>query len=135
MNKIVYILMLLPIFAMSQANMNEALNFQNTLRTYYYQNDLSIDPELSLYADNFANELLLSDSLYTQDDGFGESIFSIDNVDIPINYNPYLDASIAWAIDTDDMITLDNMLSSDYSFVGFGIAKSTTKIIVVAKFR
>jgi hypothetical protein len=135
MNKIVYILLLLPIFAMSQANMNEALRFQNTLRTYYYQDDLSIDPNLSLYANNFANELLLSDSLYTQGDGFGESIFSIDNVDIPINYNPYLDASIAWAIDTDDMITLDNMLSSNYSFVGFGVAKSTTKIIVVAKFR
>lgn len=135
MNKIIYILLLLPIFAMSQANMNEALRFQNTLRTYYYQDDLSIDPNLSLYANNFANELLLSDSLYTQEDGFGESIFSIDNVDIPINYNPYLDASIAWAIDTDDMITLDNMLSSNYSFVGFGVAKSTTKIIVVAKFR
>ena len=120
---------------MSQANMNEALRFQNTLRKYYYQDDLSIDPNLSLYANNFANELLLSDSLYTQGDGFGESIFSIDNVDIPINYNPYLDASIAWAIDTDDMITLDNMLSSNYSFVGFGVAKSTTKIIVVAKFR
>ena len=135
MNKIVYILLLLPIFAMSQANMNEALRFQNTLRTHYYQDDLSIDPNLSLYANNFANELLLSDSLYTQGDGFGESIFSIDNVDIPINYNPYLDASIAWAIDTDDMITLDNMLSSNYSFVGFGVAKSTTKIIVVAKFR
>jgi hypothetical protein len=135
MNKIVYILLLLPIFAMSQANMNEALKFQNMLRTYYYHDGLSIDPNLSLYANNFANELLLSDSLYTQEDGFGESIFSIDNVNIPINYNPYLDASIAWAIDTDDMITLDNMLSSNYSFVGFGIAKSTTKIIVVAKFR
>jgi hypothetical protein len=135
MNKIVYILLLLPIFAIGQSNVNEALKFQNTLRTYYYQDDLSIDPNLSLYANNFANELLLSDSLYTQGDGFGESIFSIDNVDIPINYNPYLDASIAWAIDTDDMITLDNMLSSNYSFVGFGVAKSTTKIIVVAKFR
>lgn len=135
MNKIVYILLLLPIFAIGQSNANEALKFQNTLRTYYYNDPLSIDPELSLYANNFANELLLSDSLYTQDDDFGESLFSIDNVNIPINYNPYLDASIAWAIDTDDLITLDNMLSSDYSFVGFGVAKSTTKIIVVAKFR
>lgn len=135
MNKIVYILFLLPIFAIGQVNENEALKFQNTLRTYYYNDPLSIDPELSLYASNFANELLLSDSLYTQDDDFGESLFSIDNVNIPINYNPYLDASIAWAIDTDDIITLDNMLSSDYSFVGFGVAKSTTKIIVVAKFR
>lgn len=135
MNKIVYILLLLPIFAIGQSNVNEALKFQNTLRTYYYNEPLSIDPELSLYANNFANELLLSDSLYTQDDDFGESLFSIDNVNIPINYNPYLDASIAWAIDTDDLITLDNMLSSDYSFVGFGVAKSTTKIIVVAKFR
>ena len=135
MNKIIYILFLLPIFAMSQSNVNEALRFQNTLRTYYYNDPLSIDPNLSLYANNFANELLLSDSLYTQDDEFGESVFSIDNNNLPLNYNPYLDASIAWAIDTDDLITLDNMLSSDYSFVGFGIARSTTKIIVVAKFR
>ena len=120
---------------MSQADANEALKFQNTLRTYYYNEPLSIDPDLSLYANNFANELLLSDSLYTQDDDLGESIFSIDNINIPINYNPYLDASIAWAIDTDDFITLDNMLSSEYNFVGFGVAKSTTKIIVVAKFR
>lgn len=135
MNKIVYILLLLPIFAIGQSDVNEALKFQNTLRTYYYNDPLSIDPELTLYANNFANELLLSDSLYTQDDDFGESLFSIDNVNIPINYNPYLDASIAWAIDTDDMITLDNMISSDYSFVGFGVARSTTKIIVVAKFR
>lgn len=120
---------------MSQSNVNEALRFQNTLRTYYYNDPLSIDPNLSLYANNFANELLLSDSLYTQDDEFGESVFSIDNNNLPLNYNPYLDASIAWAIDTDDLITLDNMLSSDYSFVGFGIARSTTKIIVVAKFR
>lgn len=135
MNKIVYMLLLLPIFAIGQVNENEALKFQNTLRTYYYNEPLSIDPELSLYANNFANELLLSDSLYTQDDDFGESLFSIDNVNIPVNYNPYLDASIAWAIDTNDIITLDNMISSDYSFVGFGVAKSTTRIIVVAKFR
>ena len=135
MNKIVYILLLLPIFAIGQTDVNEALKFQNTLRTYYYEDGLSIDPNLSLYANNFANELLLSDSLYTQDDDFGESIFSIDNVNIPINYNPYLDASVAWAIDTDDITTLDNMLSSNYSFVGFGVARSTTRIIVVAKFR
>lgn len=135
MNKIVYILLLLPIFAIGQTDVNEALKFQNTLRTYYYEDGLSIDPNLSLYANNFANELLLSDSLYTQDDDFGESIFSIDNVNIPINYNPYLDASIAWAIDTNDITTLDNMLSSNYSFVGFGVARSTTRIIVVAKFR
>lgn len=135
MNKIVYILLLLPIFVIGQTDVNEALKFQNTLRTYYYEDNLSIDPNLSLYANNFANELLLSDSLYMQDDDFGESIFSIDNVNIPINYNPYLDASIAWAIDTDDITTLDNMLSSNYSFVGFGVARSTTKIIVVAKFR
>ena len=135
MNKIVYILLLLPIFAIGQSNMNEALKFQNTLRTYYYNDPLSIDPDLSSYANNFANELLLSDSLYTQDDDFGEAIFSIANNNLPTNYNPYLDASIAWAIDTDDFITLDNMLSSEYNFVGFGVAKSTTKIIVVAKFR
>jgi len=135
MNKILYILLLLPIFAIGQSNVNEALKFQNTLRTYYYADPLSIDPNLSLSANNFANELLLSDSLYTQNDDFAEAVFSIENNDLPANYNPYLDASIAWAIDTDDFITLDNMLSSDYSFVGFGVAKSTTKIIVVAKFR
>ncbi len=135
MNKIIYILLLLPIFAIGQSDVNEALKFQNTLRTYYYEDDLSIDPDLCLYASRFANELLLSNSLYTQNDDFGESIFSIDNVNIPINYNPYLDASIAWAIDTDDPITLDNMLAPNYSFVGFGVARSTTKIIVVAKFR
>lgn len=135
MNKIMYMLLLLPIFAIGQSNVNEALKFQNTLRTYYYNDPLSIDSDLSLYANNFANELLLSDSLYTQDDDFGEAVFSIANNNLPVNYNPYLDASIAWAIDTDDFITLDNMLSSEYNFVGFGIAKSTTKIIVVAKFR
>ena len=32
---------------------------------------------------------------------------SIENIDLPLNYNPYLDASIAWSIDTDDKITLD----------------------------
>lgn len=135
MNKIVYILLFLPIFAIGQSNVNEALKFQNTLRTYHYSDPLSIDPDLSLYANNFANELLLSDSLYTEEDNFAEAVFSIANDNLPVNYNPYLDASIAWAIDTDDVITLGNMLSPDYSFVGFGIAKSTTKIIVVAKFR
>ena len=70
MNKIVYILLLLPIFAIGQSDVNEALKFQNTLRTYYYNDPLSIDPELSLYANNFANELLLSDSLYTQNNDF-----------------------------------------------------------------
>lgn len=127
--------MFLPIFAIGQVNENEALKFQNTLRTYYYNDPLSIDLELSLYASNFANELLLSDSLYIQGDDFGESLFSIDNVNIPVDYNPYLDASIAWAIDTNDIITLNNMLSSNYNFVGFGVARSTTKIIVVAKFK
>lgn len=135
MNKIMYILLLLPIFAIGQSNVNEALKFQNTLRTYHYSDPLSIDPDLSLHANDFANELLLSDSLYTEEDNFAEAVFSIANDNLPVNYNPYLDASIAWAIDTDDVITLGNMLSPDYSFVGFGIAKSTTKIIVVAKFR
>ena len=135
MNKIVYILLLLPIFAIGQSNVNEALKFQNTLRTYYYNDPLSIDPDLSLYANNFANELLSSDSLYTEEDNFAEAVYSIVNEDLPVNFNPYLDASVAWAIDTQDPITLGNMLSPDYSFVGFGIARSTTKIIVVAKFR
>lgn len=119
----------------SQSEIEIALNFQNTLRSYYYLSELELDDELSILSNQLADKLLLSDSLYTQDDGFGESIFSIDNVDIPINYNPYLDASIAWAIDTDDRITLDNMISSDYNFVGFGMAKSKEKIIVVAKFK
>ena len=55
MNKIIYILLLLPIFAIGQSDVNEALKFQNTLRTYYYEDGLSIDPNLCLYASRFAN--------------------------------------------------------------------------------
>lgn len=119
----------------SQSEIEIALNFQNTLRSYYYLSELELDDELSILSNQLADRLLLSDSLFTEVDDYADNLFSIENIDLPLNYNPYLDASIAWLIDTDDKITLDNMISSDYNFVGFGMSKSKEKIIVVVKYR
>jgi len=119
----------------SQSEIEIALNFQNTLRSYYYLSELELDDELSILSNQLADRILFSDSLFTEVDDYADNLFSIENTDLPLDYNPYLDASIAWVIDTDDTITLDNIISSDYNFVGFGMSKSKEKIIVVVKYR
>ena len=134
MNKIICILMFLPIFVKAQANENAALEFQNTLRTYYYHNDLSIDNDLTLQANQWANHLAIN-NIFEFESATGENLFSIKIDNLPSNYNPYLDASVAWAIDADDFDPLNNMLDPEYTYVGIGLARTASEIIVVAKFR
>jgi uncharacterized protein YkwD len=135
MNKIIFILMFLPILATAQANENAALEFQNTLRTYYYHDNLSFDNNLSLQATQWANHLAINNTFDFQSTS-GENLFiiSIDEY-LPNNYNPYLDASIGWAIDTEDISSLNNILNPNYRYLGIGVAKTNSKIIVVAKFK
>ena len=119
----------------SQSEIEIALNFQNTLRSYYYLSELELDNELSFLSNQLADKLLLSDSLFTEVDDYADNLFSIENNDLPNNYNPYLDASVAWVIDSDDPICLKNIIYEDYEKVGFGMAKSKEKIIIVVKYK
>ena len=119
----------------SQSEIEIALNFQNTLRSYYYHGKLELDDELSILSNQLADRILLSDSLFTEVDDYADNLFSIENIDLPLDYNPYLDASLAWTIDSDDPICLKNIIDEDYEKVGFGIAKSKNKIIVVVKYK
>lgn len=119
----------------SQSEIEIALNFQNTLRSYYYLSELELDNELSILSNQLADKLLMSDSLFTEVDDYADNLFSIDNFNLPLGYNPYLDASLAWTIDSDDPICLENIIDEDYEKVGFGMAKSKNKIIVVVKYK
>ena len=119
----------------SQSEIEIALNFQNTLRSYYYHGKLELDDELSILSNQLADRILLSDSLFTEVDDYADNLFSIENIDLPLDYNPYLDASLAWTIDSDDPICLKNIIDEDYEKVGFGMAKSKNKIIVVVKYK
>lgn len=126
--------MFLPIFAKAQLDANAALDFQNTLRSYYYYDNLMLDNELSNLANQWANELLINNMFELQNDSYAENIYLIANdSQIPSSYNPYVDACVGWVIDSSTNMTLDNMLQYDY--VGFGSARSVDKIIVVAKFK
>ena len=118
----------------SQSDKEIAIDFQNTLRTYYYHNDLKLDEELSIEASKWAGHLA-DNNIFKFETETGENLFSIKIANLPSNYNPYLDASVAWAIDADDEEPLNNMLDPEYKFVGIGMAKSNDEIIVVAKFR
>lgn len=118
----------------SQSDKEIALDFQNTLRTYYYHNDLKLDEELSIKASKWAGHLAAK-NIFEFETETGENLFAIKIANLPSNYNPYLDASVAWAIDADDEEPLNNMLDPEYKFVGIGMAKSNDEIIVVAKFR
>ena len=118
----------------SQSEIEIALNFQNTLRSYYYHDDLAIDNELSVEATKWARYLITNDIFKFENDS-GENLFSIPTSNLPINYNPYLDASIGWAIDADDLDALNNILDPNYKYLGIGIAKSNDEIIVVVKYK
>ena len=48
----------------SQSEIEIALNFQNTLRSYYYLSELELDNELSFLSNQLADKLLMSDSLF-----------------------------------------------------------------------
>lgn len=118
----------------SQSEIEIALNFQNTLRSYYYHDDLTLDNELSVEATKWARHLITNDVFKFENDS-GENLFSIPTSNLPINYNPYLDASIGWAIDADDLDPLNNILDPNYKYLGIGIAKSNDEIIVVVKYK
>ena len=75
----------------SQSEIEIALNFQNTLRSYYYLSELELDNELSFLSNQLADKLLMSDSLFTEVDDYADNLFSIDNYNLPLDYNPYLD--------------------------------------------
>jgi len=135
MKKLILITILIPIISFSQTYYDSALNFQNEIRNYYDLKPLEYDSSLSLHAQEWADYIAETNDFKVSDDGFGESIFSIQKIYCySRNKNPYLEASINWIIDTDDSNTLNQILYEDVKRVGFGTAENQEYIYVVAKY-
>lgn len=129
------LIIMFPISLLSQSLHSEALNFQNSIRSYYDLSPLEYDVDLSNEAQKWAEYLALTDAFEVSDDNYGENIFAID----PEYYflkgnNIYLEASINWVLDSEDEVTLNQIKFDEARLVGFGKAHSKRYIYVVAKY-
>ena len=120
-----------PFFSFAQ-DFNSALNFHNTIRGYYDLKPLTIDEELTDIAYNRVQIIAEADEIVFTNDSLGESVFFTDYKTISRDY--FLEASIAFAIENDNDVTLKQLLCKDCESLGFGISVTDEKIWVVIKY-
>ena len=125
------------LFAISaSAQWDDAILFQNQIRSYYNLSPLSYDNNLSVVAQNWAEHMAITDVFETSSDEYGENIYVINKAWANQNTeNLYLDASISWVVNMiDDQRMMTQILYPGTSRIGFGIAENTESIYVVAKY-
>ena len=135
MKKLILITFLSPIFSFAQTYYDSALNFQNSIRSYYDLTPLSYDNDLSLIAQEWAEYMAETDKFEVSDDSYGENIFAISTEYVfSKGKQPYLEASMNWILESDDYSTLNQIIYEDAKRVGFGVAENHEYIYVVAKY-
>lgn len=135
MKKLILITILTPIISFSQTYYDSALNFQNSIRSYYDLTPLSYDNELSLKAQEWAEYMAETDKFEVSDDSYGENIFAISTEYVfSKGKQPCLEASMNWILESEDNLTLDQIIYEDAKRVGFGVAENHEYIYVVAKY-
>ena len=83
-----------------ELEMQEAINFHNTIRSYQLNTLLEYDQSLSMSAKQWAENVVKTGDLdYDTNisDSVGELLYRVDTTDEIPNYNPYLDATTYWA--------------------------------------
>lgn len=127
--------LLIPILSYGQTYYDNALNFQNTIRSYYDAPMLNYDNDLSLAAQEWADYMADTDSFTVSTDNYGENIYYIDRAYIRANSkDAILEASLNWILDTTDYSTLNQIIYPEATRVGFGISENEESIFVVAKY-
>jgi len=124
------LLLLLPVFSYSQ-ELNTALNFHNLVRGYYDLKPLKHNDSLDIIAQSRADNMANKNEIYFNNNSlYGESVFYTDYFSLGRDY--YLEASVGWALDDVENITLKQMLCNDCKEIGFGLSVSDDKIYIVA---
>ena len=132
---ILSLIFLLPFFGFSQLeHVAEALKFHNQIRNYHFIHDLMYDDNLKKEAQQLADKLAELDTIQFSSDSLGENIYSVKKITETTlkSFNPFLDASIHWALDEDT--SLDQLKHEDAILVGFGLSENKERIYVVAKY-
>ena len=131
---------LISIFGMFCANAQiltfskgKAINFQNTVRSYYELPLLNLDRELSQDAQMWADEMARTDVFDFSNSINGESIYRLDKNDFLIPRNPYLDAAVGW-LQAYEEPEYYQTLCGECNYVGYGKSENDFYIYVVAKY-
>ena len=111
----------------------KAINFQNTVRSYYELPLLNLDRELSQDAQMWADEMARTDVFDFSDSTYGESIYRLDKSDFLIPRNPYLDAAVGW-LQAWEQPEYYQTLCGECNYVGYGKSENDFYIYVVAKY-
>ena len=134
MKKFIFTL-LFPIFVFGQTYYDNALQFQNTVRSYYNAPLLSYNNDLALEAQAWAEYLAQTSTFTVSSDNYGENIFYINRMyALNNNKDVLLEATLNWIIDTDDWNTFNQIIYPKATNIGFGIAENKESIYVVAKY-
>ena len=135
MKKLILITILTPIISFSQTYYDSALNFQNSIRSYYDLTPLSYDNDLSLIAQEWAEYMAETDKFEVSDDSYGENIFAISTEYVfSKGKQPCLEATMNWILESDDYSTLNQIIYEDAKRVGFVVAENNEYIYFVAKY-
>ena len=132
---IISLTLFFPLFGFSQLeHVAEALKFHNQIRNYHFVDDLMYDENLAKKAQKWADKLAELDMIRVSSDSLGENIYNVRKITETTlkSFNPFLDASIHWALGED--ILLDQVKDEDANLVGFGLSENKKQIYVVAKY-
>lgn len=131
---------LISIFAMFCANAqiltfskSKAINFQNTVRSYYELPLLNLDRELSTDAQFWAEEIARTDVFDFSDSDYGETLYRLNKSEFILPRNPYLDAAVGW-LQAYEQPEYYQTLCEDCNYVGYGKSENDFYIYVVAKY-
>jgi len=135
MKNLIFTLLLAPLFSFGQTYYDSALIFHNNVRNYYNAPPLSYDNNLAAHAQEWANYMANTDDFRVSDDQYGESIYFVEkSYLINNNKNAYLEASIAWILDWENIATYSQAIYPETNNIGFGISENDEYIYVVAKY-
>ena len=112
----------------------EAINFHNTIRVYQLNTLLEYDQNLSISAKKWAENVIKTGDLDYDTNipgSVGELLYRVDTTDEIPNYNPYLDATTYWATNGGS----GTMSFDEYESIGMGVAYGNGKVVVVARYK
>ena len=131
MKKLILITFLLSF--LSNAQYNEAVHFQNNIRSYYNLNPYTIDSDLNKKAQAWANHMALTDEFDLSPDNLGETIYYFRKTSPEKPNNMFLDAAVSWVVDADTS-SFNQTICENCLSVGYGIAENIEYIYIVAKY-
>ena len=136
MKNLIFTLLLVPFLSFAQQSYNDALLFQNNIRSYYDLQMLNYNNNLALEAQEWADYMAKTDTFEVSDDVYGENIFYISKDYAMLkNKNVLLEASLNWILEPDDdYSTYNQIIYPEATEVGFGVSHNNKAIYIVAKY-